>query len=202
MLYNAVDPHKLAIPAHDLHSMYGVSGKILLGVGRYVPQKNYALLLSALRLLLDQGYDASLVLVGEGSERPNLEQQIADLHLHGRAVLTGYRQDVPAFLQSADVFVMPSDFEGLPIAHVEAMFCGLPAVVSRYVPSLEIAGASSLVCKRSPESIAEQVRRLLDDENLRQELAEQGKRIAQEYTIDKYMVKMFEQYEQVLSQRS
>lgn len=199
VLYNAVDPAKLDVPPHDLAAMYGVSGKVIVGVGRYVAQKNLDILIRALRLMVDAGKDASLVLVGEGSERSRLEELTRQLRLEERVVLTGYRKDVPAFLRAAHILAMPSDFEGLPITHLEAMFCGLPAVVSRFVPSLEIAAEASLVCHRTPESVAEQLTRLLDSPEQHARLAEAGRRIAADHTMDKYMERLFVHYEELMT---
>lgn len=199
VIYNAVDPKKLAVEPHDLTAMYGVSGRIVVGVGRYVGQKNFDLLLRALRLVLDEGHDISVVLVGEGGERPHLERLIRELSLEGHAVLTGYRQDVPRFLRASYALAMPSDFEGLPITHLEAMFCGLPAIVSRHVPSLEIAREASLVCKRSPESIAECIIRLLEDEKLHSTLSNAGSRIASEHTMDLYIKALKGIYDELAS---
>lgn len=201
VIYNAVEPRKLDVPAHDLAAMYGVSGKVVVGVGRYVAQKNFDLLLRAVRIVLDSGRDVSAVLVGEGGERERLERLIRELSLEGHAALTGYRQDVPCFLRAAHALAMPSDFEGLPITHLEAMFCGLPAIVSRQVPSLEIASEASLVCHRTPESLAGCIIRLVDDDALHARMSAAGRRIAAEHTMDNYVRTLKGIYEELTTGR-
>jgi glycosyltransferase involved in cell wall biosynthesis len=199
VLHNAIDTKRLDVEPHDLRAMYGLQGHIILGVGRYVEQKNFENLVRALRLLLDAGKDASLVLVGEGSKRAHYESLIRDLGLGGRVALTGYRNDVGAFFRGADILAMPSLFEGFGNVHLEAMYCNLPAVVSRFVASLEVGLDAALVCECSPESIAAQITVLIDDAYKRQALIEAGRRIVAEFTIERYVERLFAIYAKVLA---
>lgn len=201
VLYNAVNPEKFDVPAHDLAAMYGLSGKIILGVGRYVAQKRFDLLLQALKIVLDSGRDMSVVLVGEGGEREALEQLVRDLALEKKVVLTGYRQDVPQFMRGADLLVAPSDFEGFSIVLLEAMFCGLPAIVSRFVPALEIAGESALVCKRTPESVAECIIKIMDNAGLHIAMSQSGIHNSALYTIESYAYSLVAIYDELLSKK-
>ena len=138
VLYNAIVPDRLAHEAVDLKALYGLEPPVVVSVGRYVPQKNLDLLLRAVALLRDGGRRVCLVMVGEGGERARLEALRAELGLEDRVALTGFRSDVPAFLKAADIFAMPSDFEGLPIAHLEAMACGCLLAASRTAPVEEV----------------------------------------------------------------
>lgn len=200
VLYNALDPAKLAGPPLDVRAEFGLTGPCVVGVGRYVAQKNFHLLVEGFRLVLDRCPDACLLLVGEGPERPRLEALIERLGLAGRVALTGYRQDVPAFLKAARVLAMPSDYEGLPVTHLEALFCGVPAVVSDRVPSLEIAAAASLVCERTPESIADQLTALLADDALHARLAASARAIAPAFTMERYVERLLAIYRDMLGQ--
>lgn len=194
VLYNALDPDRLNHAPLDLSAAYGITGPTILAVGRYVPQKNLDMLIQALRLLHDQSLPANLVLVGEGPERPKLEALRAALKLDAHVVLAGFRSDVPAFYKAADIFAMPSDFEGLPIAHLEAMYCGLPAVVSEYVPSLEIARDAALVCQRTPQDIAGTLARILTDPELKLRLSNNAKRAAEPHTMRNYAQTLYSIY--------
>lgn len=198
VLHNGIDTSRLDFEPHDLHAMYGLSGKIVIGIGRYVDQKNFEGLIGALKILVDSGKDVSLVLVGEGSKREFYESMISDMGLEGRVVLTGYRTDVGAFLRGSDILAMPSLFEGFGNVHLEAMYCGIPAVVSRVVPSLEVCSEASLACDFSAESIASQLFVLLDDSDLHQKLVDAGRRIVDEYTIERCMDRLFSIYAKTL----
>ena len=89
VLHNGIDTSRLDFDPHDLRAMYGLSGKIIIGIGRYVEQKNFESLIEAMKILVDSGKDVSLVLVGEGSKRDLYESMISDLGLKDRVVLTG-----------------------------------------------------------------------------------------------------------------
>lgn len=198
VLHNAVDTSRLDCPPHDLHGMYGLKGRIVVGVGRYVEQKNFEGLIRALKILTGEGRDVSLVLVGEGSLRPVYERMIGEFGLDGRVALTGYRADVGAFLRGSDILSMPSLFEGFGNVHLEAMHCGVPAVVSRFVPSLEVGEKASVVSDCSPESIASGIAALLDDPRKYDELVKEGRRIVRDYTIEAYMDRFFSVYAEIL----
>jgi glycosyltransferase involved in cell wall biosynthesis len=201
VLHNGIDTSRLDFEPHNLCAMYGLSGKIIIGIGRYVEQKNFDGLIGALKILVESGKDVSLVLVGEGSKRDLYESMVSDLGLQGRVVLTGYRTDVGAFLRGSDILAMPSLFEGFGNVHLEAMYCGIPAVVSRVVPSLEVCSEASLVCDFSGESIASQISVLLEHPDLYQKLADAGRRIVDGYTIERCMDRLFSIYAKTLRER-
>ena len=95
----------------------------LLSVGRLHPVKDYAFLIQACAALRDQGLDFLCWIIGEGPERPALERQIAALGLQGRVYLLGRvpRADLPGYYRYADLVVMTSKSEGIPVVLMEAM---------------------------------------------------------------------------------
>ncbi len=95
----------------------------LLSVGRLHPVKDYAFLIQACAALRDQGVDFLCWIVGEGPERPALENQIAAFGLQGRVYLIGHvpRNDLPGYYRYADLVVMTSKSEGIPVVLMEAM---------------------------------------------------------------------------------
>lgn len=198
VLHNAIDTAKLDCAAHDLRGMFGLQGRIVIGIGRYVEQKNFESLISAMKILLGEGRDLSLVLVGEGSLRGLYETMIRESGLEGRVALTGYRKDVGAFLRGADILAMPSLFEGFGNVHLEAMHCGVPGVISRHVPSLEVGKSAAVECDCSAESIAAGIAALLDDPRKYRELVEEGRRIVAEFTMTRYMDRLFSVYDEIL----
>ena len=108
-----------------------LSGCFVVGhVGHFEREKNHAFLLKAFSHLAAERADARLLLVGDGSLRPEIESAAASLGLSGRVVFTGRRADTAALYQAMDVFVMPSLFEGLPVVGMEAQASGLPCVFS------------------------------------------------------------------------
>lgn len=108
----------------------------IVSVGTLKPQKNHSLLLKAMALVANE-LDASLVILGEGAERHALERQIRELGLQDRVTLPGFQSDPRPWLESADLFVLASDYEGFANVIVEALACGVPVVSTdcRYGPA-------------------------------------------------------------------
>jgi glycosyltransferase involved in cell wall biosynthesis len=107
----------------------------ILAVARLVPQKGLDLLLQAFAALpLDCRNGWSITLVGDGPERQALENQALELGLDESVTFAGFRSDPLTFMQRAAIFALPSRFEGMPNALLEAMAAGLPSVVSDASP--------------------------------------------------------------------
>ena len=98
--------------------------KVIAYVGRLIPRKRVDILIKALASI--EGYEAALVVVGDGPERPELQRMAKGL----RVVFAGELDDVIPALSLADCFASASEFEGLPGAVVEAMLCGVPCALS------------------------------------------------------------------------
>ena len=105
-------------------------GFTLISVGRLVRAKNFETLLRAVALARKLVPDLALWLVGDGDEGPALRQLATELGLAAVVRFCGERRDVGNWLRSADVFVLSSISEGLPISILEAMASGLPAIVT------------------------------------------------------------------------
>jgi glycosyltransferase involved in cell wall biosynthesis len=104
-------------------------------VGRFANQKNHTFLVDAFARLASDVSEARLLLIGTGPCEPAVRDQVASLGLSNRVVITGGRSDVGPCLAAMDVFVMPSLYEGFPVALVEAQASGLPALISDSVTS-------------------------------------------------------------------
>ena len=102
-------------------------------VGRFSQPKNHKKLVEIF-LSITQKKEALLLLVGDGDLRAEIERQVEQNDLLDRVIFTGVRSDIPDLLQVMDVFVLPSLYEGLPVALVEAQATGLPCVISDRVP--------------------------------------------------------------------
>lgn len=105
----------------------------LLHVGRFVPQKNHLYLLEILEHTLSRSGNARLRLVGEGPGRAAFERQASVRGLTSHVECLGYRSDVASLMTDADVLLLPSFREGLPVVALEAQAVGLPVVASDMV---------------------------------------------------------------------
>ncbi len=131
VLHNAViqEENIARNPNRDLHPFFSSGDKVLLAMGSLHRRKGFHDLVEAMRLLKDKA-SLRLIILGEGRERANLQQQIDGAGLTDRVDLAGYSDDPFGYLQTADLFVLPSYFEGLPTVLIEALSCGCPVVAS------------------------------------------------------------------------
>jgi len=149
LLPNAIELARYRRPAGERREMRHALGvpegaPLLLHVGRLSAAKNHTLLLDSFAALRARRPDAALLLAGEGELRGTIERRVAELGLAGAARLLGPRDDVPALLGAADLLLLPSLFEGLGMAAVEAQAAGLPALVSERIPPEADAGLGLL----------------------------------------------------------
>ena len=125
VIYNPLPP--------SLSSKYptpfeGERKKTIVSVGRLIPQKNQMLLIEAFSNIATLFKDYNLVIWGEGSERTRLEKKIKDLRLSDRIFLAGETDSVFDAIFDSSLFVLSSDYEGMPNSLIEAMAMGLPCI--------------------------------------------------------------------------
>ncbi len=130
----ALLPNPLPLPS--VAAAAGTAGdrQGFVTVARLVPQKGIDVLISALVQISGAAKHWTLTLVGDGPERERLEQQVQQAGLQDRVKFLGFRPDPQTFLLQAGVFVLPSRFEGMPNALLEAMAAGLAVVVTDASP--------------------------------------------------------------------
>lgn len=145
---------------------------VMLNVGELSPRKNQAVAVEALALLPD---NVHLVICGQGPDHEALVQLAESLGVANRLHLLGYRSDIAEIIAASDAFVFPSLQEGLPVAVMEAMACGLPVVASKIRgidPDLIVDHESGLVLpETTPENIGHAVKELMSDPELGKWLA-------------------------------
>jgi glycosyltransferase involved in cell wall biosynthesis len=132
ILYNPVVSEKLFLRADEpvTHPwLVDRSVPVVIGVGRLSPQKNFPLLIRAVAKVRKER-PLKLIILGEGVLRPELEALIRELNVEDDIVLPGFDANPFRFLKHASLFVMSSDWEGLPTALIEAMACGTPVVAT------------------------------------------------------------------------
>ena len=193
--------HTDGLSARVPHGLEGLKRPLIISVGRLAPPKDLETLIEALANL----ETGNAIIVGDGPDRRRLDKLALDRGLGGRVRFLGERDDVPQLLRSADVFVLSSRKEGLPLSIMEAMMTGLPVVASRVggVPELvEDEDTGFLVSPGDPQSLRDALAALLMDEGLRQRLGHRGRERAQrEFTLDRMCAATIAIYEQVLEAR-
>jgi glycosyltransferase involved in cell wall biosynthesis len=175
---------------------------VLLVPARLDPLKGHEFLLQAAASL--EG--VQVVLAGDGPERPRLERLAAELGLTGRVTFLGFREDMPRLLACADVVVLPSLREGLPLALLEAMAAGTPIVATAIggtVEAVEDEVTGLLVPPCDAAALATAVERVLADPVGARRRADAGaERVASLFTADRMVESVEALYESLLADGS
>ncbi len=135
----------------------GKEGFTVVHVARLAWYKDQRTLLRAVAIACRQVPDLKVWIIGDGTEGPALRTLAQRLRLEDRVLFLGQRDDVGRWLAAADLFVLCSLTEGLPISLLEAMAAGLPAIVTNVggmAEVLRLSGAGSLVPAAQPEALA------------------------------------------------
>jgi glycosyltransferase involved in cell wall biosynthesis len=175
---------------------YGLEGRMVIGfLGRLTEQKGLPYLLSAAAEIGRLYPEVLFMIVGDGDLGPQLREQAGRERLTN-VVFAGYQRDVPRFLSLFDVFVLPSLWEGLPVAVVEAMAAGKPVVATRVggTPEAVVDGTTGYIVE--PRSVPQLVGRLGDlirNPELRRRLGRAGRERVMEYFSASTMVKRTEE---------
>ena len=167
----------------------GMDDPFLLAVGRLVHSKAHNILIAAMPVILEKFPNAKAGICGDGLLRANLEAQIQSLGLASSVKLLGQSDQVAKFLASADVFVMPSLWEGLSIALLEAMSAGLPTIATKVEGMEEVITEGEnglLVPTGNTNALAEAIIKLLADIQLRRQMGIAAKaKVLGMYTVDR-----------------
>lgn len=174
--------------SYDIRRKLGIPEKafLILSVGELNTNKNQKVIIDALFRLADR--DIYYVICGSGRNLKNLQAQVKKYHLEDRIYFMDYRRDIINFYDQADVFVLPSYREGLPIALLEAMYCGVPAVASdiRGVRDVMKNGITGIVCDPGDsEAFAAALKKMKSNADLRKEYGENSKKAVRPFLLSK-----------------
>ena len=149
----------------------------LLTVARLAPQKGLDVLVRAMRLVRQSTPGATLLIAGEGPERPSLEALVRSLELGDAVRLLGHRTDVAELMRTAWILVHPARWEGFGLVFLEAMRERLPIVATRVgaVPEIVVDGVTgTLVPAQHPDALAKAIGAMLADPAFRRSAGETG----------------------------
>lgn len=186
VIYSGVEVASLEIPPASTERK---NAPVVGMVAALEERKGHRFLFEAAAELKRQGHRLHYKIAGAGAEREKLRQLAAALGLREEIEFVGFVADVTGFLASIDLFVLPSLFEGLGVAALEAMAAGRPVVAT------EVGGLSELVEDRrtgllvppgDAHALARAIRELVSDDSLMLELGENGRRrVAERFTMER-----------------
>ncbi len=139
VIENGIAPPRATRDATEVRTEFGLPAETPLVVmaARFTQQKGHALLLDALPRLVAAQPDVVVLLAGDGPLRREIEAAVAERGLSAQVRSLGYRDDVPDLIAAADLVVLPSAFEGLPLVVLEAMAAGRAVVATRVAGTAE-----------------------------------------------------------------
>jgi glycosyltransferase involved in cell wall biosynthesis len=177
----------------DIHE--NAKETVVVNVGRLCEQKAQMQLIQAAKILKGEGRRVKFLIVGEGPLRKSLEELILSLQLKKEVQLLGFRNDVADILRGSDIFALPSLDEGFPIALLEAMAAGVPAIatpvgMTRHL--FEHMRDIYFIKPGDPESVAMGIRVLSENQDLREKIANAAKDIVSRCCSSRMMRQEYE----------
>ena len=184
----------------------GPDDRLLVAVGNLYPVKGHRHLIDAVALLGARHPTLHVAIAGRGEAAEALAACAREHGLGERLHLLGLRSDVAAVLAAADLFVLPSLSEGLPLALLEAMFAGRTIVASEVgeiAVALAHGEAGVLVEPGNPAALADAIDRLLRDPARARRLGEcAARRAAEEYDVSRMVTRYVETYQRLIRRRA
>lgn len=165
--------------------------KVILGVGRLAPVKNYTTLLRAWSTLVAKYPDWRVVIYGDGPQKERLRARIKSLGVESSFVLAGSRSDMGAEYSRMAIFCHPAEFEGFGLAPAEALALGMPVVAfsdCAGVNQFVVDGVNGLMADREggAAALAEALEKLMMDSDLRLRLGRNGPASVEAFTEERF----------------
>lgn len=179
LVYNPVNLKKFKCEQKNINECFK-----FIHVARLNSAKNQKLLLQAFKLVKQKFPNSSLTIVGDGELREELIKYVGTLNIQDSVMFTGNISNVEKYLNSSDVFVLSSIYEGLPLSILEAMAAGLP-IISTKVGGVEdiIKGNGILVENRDLQALSSAMLQLAADNKLREQMSNNSYRLVKKYDI-------------------
>ena len=159
----------------------------ILSVGRFVAPKNYKRLLKVHKRLLEEGIDHDLWIMGDGPERPMLEEYIRENDLECSVFMPGFAENPYPYMREADLLVCSSNYEGFSTFMTEGLILGKPIVSTAVSGTFELFGDSEygLVTNNDDEDFYLGVKRMATSAELREEYTEKAVCRGQEFSTER-----------------
>lgn len=192
VILNGIDISK-CIPKNN----YKITGMAkLLHIGRFSEQKNHKGLIEAFKILHDMNPNSELQLIGDGEKKSEIDQLVEENSLAKHVKFLGLQSDVYGYLHEADIFVLPSLYEGVPMTLIEAMGTGLPVVATAVggVPDMLVNGESAILTPVDDKGVADALCRLVGNRRLRERLGHAALAISEQFSSKKMAEKYVKTY--------
>ena len=194
-------------PVTELRAALSPAGEpLLVHVSNFRPVKRPVDCVEILARVLAKGIAARLVMVGDGSERTNVEHRARCLNVSDQCVFVGKQPKIVDYLSAADVLLLPSEQESFGLAALEAMACEVPVIASRVggLPEVVTDGETGYLSPVGDvDKMAADAARLLVDHKLRREMGQRARDSAiTRYRTDVVIPQYIDFYEQILAKQT
>lgn len=209
LIYNAVNTNSQNLPRNvdQLRRQYSIpqNSIICIAVGRLVAIKGFDVLIQTAQIVGKSSENVHFLIVGDGECKEELSDQVKTLGVSKSVTFAGYQdhETVLSYVKSSDIFIMPSRYEGTPIALLEAGSLGIPVIASNVggIPELvQDQIHALLVPSDDPQSIAQAVLRIINDRKLAETLSTNAvERIKEKFNMDRQFELTWNAYQKALS---
>ena len=188
VINNGVHQVSLDISQEDARKEIGISGRIILSIGRLVPWKGHRMLIKIMPTLLQWDSYTRLIIIGDGPDEKMLQSMIVNMGLDRKVFLVGKKNhnEVIKYLKASDVFALHTGYEGFSHQIVEVMSAGVPIVTTNIGGNPEIitSGKNGFLVGYNDEfELVESIRSILQSESLRDQFVIEGLKTASQFTV-------------------
>lgn len=189
VIYNGVSQTPISISKEAARKKIGITGNLLVSVGRLVPWKGFRMLIKIMPQLLQINQFFRLVIVGDGPDMGVLQAMVRNLGLERKVTFLGKKhgQELQDVMSSGDIFVLNTGYEGFSHQILEAMACGIPVITTAVGGNREVIrqGENGFLVKYNDEfNLIEGIKTLWQMPELRQEFIEQGRLTIQQFSVN------------------
>ena len=208
VLYNGIDINEYGSvqPNPRLRHALGIpeGNKLVVMVARLVAQKKHTRFLQALETIRNELPPASVLLVGDGKLRGELEREVETRHLGDMVSFTGHRNDIPQILALSDLSVLTSDREGFSNTVIESLAAGVPVVATDVGGNSEaiVDGECGLIVQSDDlAGLAGALKKVLTDDTLRHKMSQSARIHAQRFSLENMVDETRRLYLELLNER-
>ncbi len=191
----------------DIRQEFGIDKETLLVgcIGRLVKQKGHRYLIQAVKKVIEKNPKTKFFIIGRGKLEKNLKNMVKSSNLDSSVIFTGFREDVYSLIDKLDLIVMPSLWEGLGVALLEALALGKPIVAAAVGGIPEVIRDKEtgvLVAAKDAEALAKAIIKLLQEPALAKELGKKGSAmISEQFTINRMVKEVDRIYSRAINRK-
>ena len=190
VIYNGVDFKAATVSKEEARKHIGISGNLILSVGRLAPWKGFRMLIKMMPQLLQVNQFFRLIIVGSGPEAPVLQSMVKNLGLERKVYLVGKKSpdELAYYLAAADLFVLNTGYEGFSHQILEAFVAGVPVITTAVGGNREVIeqGENGFLVKYNDEfNLLEAIKTLWGMPELREKFVAAGKETVEHFSFER-----------------